>query len=172
VQSDRRVDADKVIAIQLRHGLILSREKRADPRTKTEVLGLEIDSKKMKLLVSEKKSTKIVKELDEMVRLNDKGRVDTLALAQLLGRLVSVEPAVPKPPAVHAAAVRGSEERPYRRGGADLDPILRTRVGRAVELPLASRDYSSAQLVVCGLAEVRGAQLGGNDWSGAAQAPR
>jgi len=93
VQSDRRVDADKVIAIQLRHGLVVSRENCADPSTRTEVLGLEIDTKTMKLLISEKKSTKIRDDIEDVLR-EGKER-DTLAVAQLLGRLVSVEPAVP-----------------------------------------------------------------------------
>jgi len=59
VQSDKHIDIDAVIAIQLRHGLVLSREKRADPRTKTEVLGLEIDTEKIKILVCQKKSSNI-----------------------------------------------------------------------------------------------------------------
>lgn len=59
---------------------------------KTEVLGIVVDTETMMLTLSTRKKNRILAELEEA--LSDRGTWDTLRQAQLLGRLVSIEPAV------------------------------------------------------------------------------
>lgn len=79
----------RIIDFIVSQGWILGRKKVVRPSTKIEILGITIDTDEMKLWVPEEKLQKILQILEE----GNYG--DTLSLAKLLGKLVSVESAVP-----------------------------------------------------------------------------
>lgn len=83
---------DDMIEYIAAHGVVLSKNKCSEPNTTCEVLGLVIDTLQMRLYVSEQKSQYI---LANITRLIESECTSTLEVARVVGRIVSVEPAVP-----------------------------------------------------------------------------
>lgn len=87
-------DPKEIMDFLASFGLVIGLKKSTpDWVSRVEVLGIILDTKEMILKISEKKKGRIMLELHEALSAT-KGSWNTLRQAQLLGRLVSIEPAV------------------------------------------------------------------------------
>lgn len=86
----------KWIASLVSKGIVLSRSKCLPPSTKCEVLGLDVDTEAMTITVPPVKSQRYVAQLREMAAKAEERPIETREVAALLGRLNSVEAAVPQ----------------------------------------------------------------------------
>lgn len=77
------------------HGFVISTKKCKGPCDIIDILGLELDIDNRKLKVSEEKSKSIGLVISKVQELGERSLLTTKDLAQLLGKLVSVEPAMP-----------------------------------------------------------------------------
>ena len=79
----------------LKKGIVLSKSKCVDPSTECEMLGIIVNSVTLRLTVPKKKSERYLAGLKELASDAAAGRVTTKQAAVALGRLVSVEVAIP-----------------------------------------------------------------------------
>lgn len=87
--------SEKVKNIIVECGFAISEKKCKDPHEVMDVLGLELNTITRTLGVSKEKSESIIRYIEEVVHLGRRKLLNTGLLAQLLGKLVSVEPAMP-----------------------------------------------------------------------------
>lgn len=91
-----RTDVNRVLEQQVKHGVVLGSKKCEAPSTSCEVLGIVIDTAAMRLFVPPIKKKRYAECLSALLEEGmTSGQSSTSRVAGLLGRLVSVEPAMP-----------------------------------------------------------------------------